>query len=288
LNFGLCCLFHREKIKFKTFTLKRLKDISTVESVYSHNIASLQEAFDYCHNNSIASYRVSSDIFPSFALLLREGFITEAFLQNYLNRLSELNSYDLKLSFHPSQFVNPSSPNPEVVKNSFEDLNAHAKLSKYLGISEINIHLGGRYGDKEASKERFIERLRDYEFLNFITLENDELNYSIVDTVEVAKELGVRVVYDIHHQRCYELKESLNLDEEESFKLARETWKGFDYQRVHLSNPRDGYTTASKSRPHSDYISDFPQWLKKYPDVHIDIEAKAKESAIERLARELC
>lgn len=57
--------------------------------------------------------------------------------------------------------------------------------------------------------------------------------------------------------------------------------------RMHLSNPKtEDYSTASKSRVHSDMIYDLdsiPGWLKQESlsfDIHLDIEAKHKESAI--------
>jgi UV DNA damage endonuclease len=178
------------------------------------------------------------------------------------------------------------SPDESVVKNSINDIRDHMLLGKYLKVDEINIHIGGRYGDRETTKKRFVSNMRrefSREELNQITIENDELNYSLSDVLEVARELKIRVTYDLHHERCFRIGEEI--DEERNFLEARKSWKGFNYQRIHLSSPRDGYTTASKSRPHSDYIEErhLPLWLKKYPDVHIDIEAKAKELAIEKL-----
>jgi UV DNA damage endonuclease len=164
-----------------------------------------------------------------------------------------------------------------------ETLKEHFILSRYLGIREINIHIGGKYDSKEKTKKRFVENMRRYfsrEELNYITIENDELNYSIKDVLEVAQELQIRVTYDIHHERCFQIGKEI--DEEQLFLEVQKTWKDFTYQRVHLSSPRYGYSTSYKSRPHSDYIDkdDFPKWIKKYKNVHIDIEAKAKELAV--------
>jgi UV DNA damage endonuclease len=289
MKFGLCCLFREEKINFKTFTLKNLS-VEKIESVYNHNIDTLQKAFDYCHQNGIESYRISSDLLPKFGTLLREKFFFRDFLNPFLEKLEKLNSYNLTLSFHPSQFVNMGSPLENVIKNSIDDIRDHILLSKYLKVNEINIHIGGRYDNREETKKRFIKNMllhfsRDE--LDMITLENDELNFSINDVVEVAEALKIRVVYDIHHERCFQIGKEI--DEEENFRKARESWKNFSYQRVHLSSPRDGYSTSSKSRPHHDFINieDFPKWLKKYENVHIDIEAKAKEKAISKLKRDL-
>jgi UV DNA damage endonuclease len=289
MEFGLCCLFKEEKIKFKTFTLKGLT-IERVKSVYSHNISTLQKAFDYCNSNNIKSYRISSDVLPKFGTLLRNGFIDDEFLSPYLERLKKLNSHNLTLSFHPSQFVNMGSHNEDVIKNSIDDIRDHILLSKYLGVGEINIHIGGAYGNPTETKKRFIQNMRDTfsrDELDLITIENDELNFSISDVIEVCNELEIRAVYDIHHERCFQIGKEIN--EVENMKLARETWKSYDYCRVHLSSPRDGYSTPSKSRPHHDFIdkNDFPEWISKFDNVHIDIEAKAKEVAILQLKQDL-
>jgi|GEM_PF-5637612 len=288
MEYGLCCLFKKENIKFKTFTLTNFS-VEKAYEVYDHNIIELQKAIDFCHLNKIKSYRVSSDILPKFGKLHREKKIE---VEPYLNRLKEIDSYDLILSMHPDQFVNIGSPKDSVVSNSVEVVKDHILLSKYLKISDINIHIGGSYGDKAETKKRFIENMLfnfNREELNLITIENDEFNYSLDDTLEVAEKLSIRVTYDIHHERCFHLKSKKKVDEtaeKENFFKARESWRGYGYQRVHLSSPRDGYTTPAKSRPHNDYIdiNDFPKWLKEYDDVHIDIEAKAKELAIKDLS----
>jgi UV DNA damage endonuclease len=292
MEYGLCCLFKEEDIKFKALTLTKAREngIEYIEKIYQHNIKQLARALEYCHNNRIGSYRVSSDILPKFGTLLREEIITREFLQGFLDRLLTIEQYDLTLSFHPSQFVNMGSPRDEVVQNSIDDIRDHLLLSKYLRVGEINIHIGGSYGDKEGAKKRFVKNMlssfsRDE--LDLITIENDELNYSFDETLKVCKELGVRLTYDIHHERCFRIGEEI--DEERLFLEARKTWENYDYQRLHISSPRDGYITRSKSRPHHDYIAvgDVPKWLIKYPDIHIDIEAKNKEVAIKKLKEEL-
>ena len=72
LKFGLCCLFHNEPIKFKTYTKTALQKLSMLEQIdkilliCSRNIKTLQEAINYCSKNNIESYRFSSDLFPHF------------------------------------------------------------------------------------------------------------------------------------------------------------------------------------------------------------------------------
>jgi UV DNA damage endonuclease len=290
MEYGLCCLFSQESIKFKTFTLKNLT-IEKVEKVYSHNIETLQKAFDFCFENEIKSYRVSSDILPKVGTLLQTGFYKIDFLKPFFEKIATLKTHNLILSFHPSQFVNMGSPEQKVIENSLTDLLQHFLISKYLPIQEVNIHLGGTYGNKESAKQRFIQNIQQYlnaDEVQLLTIENDELSYSVEDTLEVANLLGIRVTLDVHHHRCYSLKTPSKFTEKELFEMTRETWKNWNYQRVHISSPKDGYSTPSKSRPHHDFISkdDFPKWFFEIDDLHVDIEAKEKEIAIKKLREE--
>lgn len=294
INLGLCCLFHEEPIKFKTYTKAGLLKLTVPEqkdkilSVILHNISSLQKSLDYCNSAGINSFRISSDLFPHYDYI--QNILSEKDFQYLFNKLNNLKTYNIVLSMHPGQHVNLGSPTPEVVENSKRDLQMHWDVFKNIPTTtrEINIHCGGVYGDKESAKQRFIEVARSLDFYKHLTLENDELSYSVEDCLEVATELGIPVTFDIHHHRCYSLNESYkSIYIGDIIKKCSHTWKnaGYSHMRLHLSSPKSGYSTPSKSRPHSDKIniSDFPEsdvFTDIDLDIHIDIEAKHKEVAI--------
>ena len=265
LKFGLCCLFHNEPIKFKTYTKTALQKLSVLEQIdkilliCSHNIKTLQEAINYCSKNNIESYRFSSDLFPHFTYI--SSVLSEKDMSWLFDKLKTTDTKNIKLSCHPGQFVNLGSPTPGVVLNSVAELEYHYKLCEALKSQEINIHLGsGTYNDKESAKKRFIETYNLYN-LKHITIENDELSYSVEDCLEVAKELNIPVTFDLHHHRCHLLKPDYisEYTEHQLFLKCKGTWidAGYNYMRMHLSNPKiQEYTTASKSRGHSDMIYD--------------------------------
>lgn len=72
LKFGLCCLFHNEPIKFKTYTKTALQKLSVLEQIdkilliCSHNIKTLQEAINYCYKNNIDFPQIYSHILLIF------------------------------------------------------------------------------------------------------------------------------------------------------------------------------------------------------------------------------
>jgi UV DNA damage endonuclease len=88
-------------------------------------------------------------------------------------------------------------------------------------------------------------------------------------------------VYDVHHHRC--LPDGISV--EKMTQKAIETW---DREPVfHLSSPKDGWQSKNQ-RPHHDYIvpSDFPECWHDL-DITLEIEAKAKETAVLKLKRSL-
>lgn len=303
VKFGLCCLFHEENIKYKTYTKSGLQKLSLSEqkdkvlSVIIHNINSLQYSLNYCHLNSIDSFRISSDLFPHYDYI--KTILTNNDFDYLFNKLNNLKTYNLTLSMHPGQHVNLGSPTPEVVESSKKDLEMHWEIFKNIPTKtrEINIHLGGSYGDKTSAKKRFIEVAKTLDFYKNLTIENDELSYSVEDCLEVSRELGIPVTFDLHHHRCH----SLNPDYVSEFDsisdivtACSKTWRdsGYSHVRTHISSPKNGYSTASKSRPHSDKIeiSDFiilNSVNLENLDLHVDIEAKHKEVAIFDLRNQL-
>ncbi len=299
MEFSLCCKFHKEKIAYKIYTLTNIKTLSKEkarEKIYSvvlNNIDSLQLSFDYCKNNGIKGFRLASDIIPHHTNLLDLGFLEKTDLDFFREKLQNLNPYDLILSMHPGQFVNMGSPNPEVIKSSVRELKEHLFIANSIGFGDINFHLGGTYGDKIAAMKNFITNMRlefTPEELSKFTLENDEFNYSINEVVEVCHELSIPAVFDIHHQRVYNNKFGLSHDTlEEEFLLARETWKGRKWQRLHISSPKNGFENIKDSRAHADFIDvqHLPKFLFSYDNLIIDVEAKAKEVAVLRLYEEI-
>lgn len=302
LHLGLCCMFHKEPIKFRTYTKKKLESLDHNEAadkmmeVCLHNINTLKKAIDYCKANKITSYRIGSDIIPHWEYINERCLLTSKDMEYFKNKLQSIDSTGVTLSMHPGQHVNMGSPTPDVVERSITDLRYHKMFADCLGFKEINIHLGGAYGDPEAAKKRFIENVRTQipEIIPYLTIENDELCYNVLDCFEVCSELGCRLTYDLHHQRCNAIDNPIEYTEQQLFAMARQTWirADFDYMRMHISTAKNGYTTPSKSRPHSDMIdsADIPGWLTKEAEsfpIHIDVEAKHKETAVFTLREQL-
>jgi len=288
-------------VQYKTFQITNLEKLSNDEKiekiilVYSHNVKRLWEHLNFCRENLIESFRVSSDLYPKLFRLFEKKIIDEKFMEKFNFELKKLwkEFSDLIVSMHPSQFVALWSPKENVIKNSVNILKEHFYVADLLWISEINIHIWPwNYWDKKSTKARFIKNFSEKipeKYKNFITIENDERNFNIYDTLEVCEKLWLRCTFDVHHHRVAQIYKKISWDEKFWFKKAKKTWENFWYQRVHLSSPKNWrYWEKVKLESHSDFIEifDFPEFFKD-ENICVDIEAKAKDEAVFKLREDL-
>jgi len=107
---------------------------------------------------------------------------------------------DVRLSFHPDQFVVLASDRDEVVKKSIEEFEYHTDMARWMGYGKqfqdfkINVHISGRRGP-----QGIIDALSKLspEARNCITIENDEISWGIESSLELKDHLAL--VLDIHH-----------------------------------------------------------------------------------------
>jgi UV DNA damage endonuclease len=170
-----------------------------------------------------------------------------------------------------------------VVQRSIADLIYQAEVAQWVNADVINIHGGGAYGNKSAALNRFrkhVEQLPEA-VRSRLTLENDDRIYTPEDLLPVCKDMGIPLVYDVHHHRC--LSDGSRV--ETITEKAIGTWNREPL--FHLSSPKDGWESGNP-RNHHDYIdvSDFPScWMNI--DITVEVEAKAKELAVLKLKKDL-
>ena len=294
IRWGLCCIFREAPIKFRRTTARYLSKRSPeqrmnyISDICLHNANSLLEALKFCRLNGINAFRVNSQILP-LKTHPQLGYAIEA-----LPRFSEIikafkkcgtfcRRNDMRLSFHPDQFILLSSPNPEVTRRSIADLKYQAEVAKWINADVINIHAGGVYGDKNEALQRLVRGIRSLpqSIRRRLTLENDDRLYTPRDLLPICKKLKIPLVYDLHHHRC--LPDGLSI--KDATQQAMKTWNREPL--FHISSPLQPRGNGN-SRNHHDYINikDFPAfWLNL--DITVEVEAKAKELAVLKLMREI-
>ena len=297
IRLGLCCKFYKHPIKFKTTTAayfnrqaaKGENPLHYLSEIILQNTTALKEAILYCIEHHIGCFRVGSDLFPlaTHPTLHYQLYDLpqQISIQQHLQEAKTLaQTHNIRLTFHPSQFVVLSSPRPEVVEQSLLDLEHHNRLCDWLGADVINIHMGGAYGDKAAAIARFEVNFKQLSSgaQQRLTIENDDKIYSPDEILPTCKRLNIPLVYDVHHHRC--LPDGLSI--EKATQQALQTWEREPL--FHISSPLNGWDHP-KPGPHHDFIDihDFPKEWRDLSNVTIEVEAKAKELALEKLYKEL-
>jgi UV DNA damage endonuclease len=291
IRWGLCCQFADAGVRFRQATHRYVWTLAPdaraayLRDVARSNAIALAHAVGRCVELGIGAFRMTSQILPlvthpvsgyTLDALDEDGVIRQAFAA--AGRLAR--AQDVRLSFHPDQFVVLNSVREEVVASSVRELDAQARLGNIIGIDAITLHGGGMTSGKASSLDR-LERNLDrlsYDARAALALENDDRLFTVRDLLPLCMRTGVPLVYDVHHHRC----NPDDLDVEAATDLATETWRGRE-PWMHVASPRDG-AGAPNPRPHADYVEpdDFPrEWLTR--TITVDVEAKAKDAAILRL-----
>ena len=235
----------------------------------------------------IKLFRMSSDIFPWFYYYQLDELPDYEEISDYLYMAGDEASIGKqRLTFHPSHFNALGSPNPVVVEKTIKELNAHSKIMDIMGLSatvynKINIHIGGAYGDKQATLDRWISNYYklDTNTQMRLTVENDDKEnmYSVKELYKgISEQCGVPIVFDYyHHKFC-----TGGLTEQEALELAVKTWPKGIVPCTHYSESRrkEHLDESIKAQAHSDRIVDAIQTYGL--DIDVVVEAKHKELAV--------
>jgi UV DNA damage endonuclease len=243
--------------------------------------------------------RITSDMLSFYTMPEWHDFWFSSEMQTNLARwfapLGETaRSNDVRLSFHPDQFVVLASDRPDVVNKSIEEFEYHASMANWMGYGKkfqdykINVHISGRQGPEGIRKA--YERLSP-EARNCITIENEEISHGLNDCLSISD--LVPIVLDIHHHWVRE-GEYLNVADDR-VKRVIESWRGIR-PTMHYSVSREdilvGHSTdklpdrdalilaghnKQKLRAHSDFFWNdaVNTWALTFNE-HFDIMCESK------------
>ena len=132
---------------------------------------------------------------------------------------------DVRLSFHPDQFVVLASDRDEVVNNSIREFEYHTDMVRWMGYGKtfqdfkVNVHISGRKGPQGI---RDVYNRLSPEARNTLTLENEEYTHGLTDCLSLSD--LVPTVLDIHHNWIRE-GEYISPNDD-LVKMVRDSWRG--------------------------------------------------------------
>jgi UV DNA damage repair endonuclease len=149
--------------------------------------------------------RITSDMFSFYTHDDYKDFWHQPDIQSSLERWmapigETARQNNVRLSFHPDQFVVLASDRPEVVNKSIEEFEYHADMARFMGYGKtfqdmkINVHISGRKGPQGI---RDVYSRLSPEARNTLTLENEEYTHGLSDCLSLSD--LVPTVMDIHH-----------------------------------------------------------------------------------------
>lgn len=150
------------------------------------------------------------------------------------------------------------------------------------------LHLGGVFGDKAATLDRFRANYRKLPpgIKKRFVLENDDVSWSVHDLLPVCEELDIPMVLDYHHHNIIFDADKTREGTKDIIDLYPRiiaTWKRKNITpKMHYSEPTPAAITGRQRRKHSPRVATLPPCP---PNMDLMIEAKDKEQAVFELMR---
>lgn len=290
IRIGYACINTGLPSAARTCRLKNARPERLLQ-ISRENLLALEDILHWNIAQRIFLFRISSGTIP-FGSHPLNTVAWQTILAPELDRLGSIvRRSGMRISMHPGQYTVLNSPREEVVRNAVAELRYHAALLDGMGLEadhKIVVHLGGTYGDKEKSLDRFLRvcvalppavRKR-------LALENDEKNYSAFEVLHVARRLRIPMVFDVFHHRCLPSFEGLSLAE--IIETVAGSWRKKD------GRPKIHYSDQHPAKPqgaHSDSVDTarFRLFWRRIRRLDLDImlEVKDKERSVLNVYREI-
>lgn len=257
----------------------------------------------------VRMYRMTSDLAP---------YATHPDLPQFHRQVDEcaerlaalgekMRALDIRLSFHPGQYVVLNSEREEVQVLAAREVDVMAALLEAMGCGPeavVVLHVGGAAGGREAAFGRFeagLARIGDAGRRRLV-IENDDRTFSLSDVLALHERTGLAVVWDILHHHCNDPE---GIGDRDALVSALATWPHGVVPKIHYSTPktamelrreRKGRRVETRYvlpplRAHADLVDPiaFEEFVRLAEGLDFDLmlEAKAKDLALLRLREHL-
>jgi UV DNA damage endonuclease len=294
MNLGYACINKtlnesKERVTTNRSMIKRTftqKGISYASELAVKNCRDLSSILEWNEKENIRFFRLSSNLFPWSSEYNLEDLPDYELICSLLKKSGDYaKNKGHRITTHPGPFNVLGSPNEKVVESTIKELSTHASVFDLMGLemsthAKINIHVGGMYGDAEATARRWIKnfKLLPESVKSRLTLENDDKAsmWSVFDLYNlIYKKTKTPIVFDYHHHKFC----AGNLSEREALEMALSTWDSIK-PVVHYSQSRSEEKKDSKIQAlaHSDsYWEAFDLYGN---EADVMLECKDKEQGL--------
>lgn len=265
--------------KMRSITKKHATD-EALASVVEHNLEALDAVLDYCADNAIQLFRISSDFIPFGSSPVNQLDWVALFSDKLRALGNKACANNIRLSMHPGQYTVLNSPDDSVAKRAVADLAYHASLLDALNTdasAKIVLHIGGMYGNRQEAMSRFVERfsLLPDSIRRRLVVENDDRLFTADNALSISHACNIPLVFDVLHHR---LNHETNSPSELFFiDAAKETWSEEDgCQKIHYSQQALGKRAGSHSETiNLDAFLEFIDCLQgRSPDIMLEVKDK--------------
>ena len=284
MNLGYACInldLSTQNISTNRTMIKRTfqeRGIQYASQLALQNVQALLQVVEWNVAHDIKVFRVTSELFPWASEYKLESMPDFNEIRSILEAIGK---YPVRLTTHPGPF-NKMAGVGATLENTIKDLEIHSQIFDLMGLPathwhKINIHVGGAYGDKDATIKRFAQNfnLLSKNLRGRLTVENDDKPglFTVAELLPLHEETGIPIVFDYFHHKL----NSGFQTEKEAFEMAYGTW---DLKPIfHYSSSRKlNEDPTVKKEAHSDWVHE-PINTYGY-DIDIVLETKMKEKSI--------
>ena len=222
INLSIGCKADR-KFRLKSYSLQRL--INTI----NNNLRCLKKILEYNTDHSILFFRITSDLIPFASHPICKVNWQKKFTHIFEELGTYIKKHEIRISMHPNQFTLINPIDQKIFRRSLKELRYHTEVLDLLELdssAKIQIYVGGIYGDKSGSINRFISRYQKLEetIKQRLVIENDDRGYNLKDCIQIHNVTEIPVLFDSLHHEIKNSGETLT----EAFELFTKTWRKKD------------------------------------------------------------
>lgn len=264
-----------------TFRLAFYSEERLIASV-ANNLACVRRMLEWNVSQGLSFFRMGSGIVP-FGSHEINTFPWQSHFKAEFKALGDyIKASNLRVSFHPDQFVVLNSPDPGIVQRSIAELVYQGSMFDLMELdstAKLQIHVGGLYGDRDLAINRFaaVHATLPEAVKVRLVVENDDRLFSLRDCLRLHELTGVPILFDNFHHECLNHGESMT----DALHQAAATWN-----LTHDGVPMMDYSSQAfgeRKGKHTDTMEEdlFRSFLAQLQGLDMDImlEIKDKEAS---------